>query len=404
MKRRRVKITGIGPVTPAGIGREAFWAGILEPISRVSSYKKIGEEFGPFVAAHIESFDAGKYIDRTRLPKVVARHTMFAVVGAVLAMRDAGISVEEMRAMRSAVVTGSSIMDFGGIISSSDAVREKGARAAQPRVLYSIGIGSVPSVVSQTLEINARTIALSNQCSSGMDAIGYATSLVMNGEVDIALCGGTDAPLQRFPMLELRAADLTPSTADLPGLQARPFDLWRTTGVVGEGCSMFLIEPESSPRVGYSYIAGYGFANDKSNQLCDGMAAAGRMAIAQARMHIANIDVINAWGPGHKLVDRGEAIAMDSLFGTELKHIAAVSIKGAIGTPLGAAPAIQIASAALSQRYGVLPPTVNWEYPDPDCQFNLSNRSRTISHDVTLVNAHGLGAVNSSLVLERCLR
>jgi 3-oxoacyl-[acyl-carrier-protein] synthase II len=402
MKRRRVKITGIGPVTPAGIGREAFWKGILEPISRVSPYKKIGDDFGPFVAAHIDPFEIGKYIERTRLPKVVARHTMFAVAGAVLAVQDAGISIDELCSMRSAVITGSSIMDFGGIISSSDAVRDKGARAAQSRVLYSIGIGSVPSVVSQTLGISARTFALSNQCNSGLDAIGYAASLVASGEIDIALCGGTEAPLQRFPLVELRAADLTPSTTDLFGRQARPFDLWRTTGVVGEGCSMFLIEPESSPRAGYSYIAGYGFANDEANQLCEGMAAAGRLAVAQARMHLAKIDVINAWGPGHKLVDRGEARAMDKLFGPELKHIAAVSIKGAIGTPLGAAPAIQVASALLGQRFGIIPPTVNWEYADPVCPFNLSNRARSLPHDVTLVNSHGFGGVNSSIVLERC--
>src|SRR6266498_3217557 len=116
MKRRRVKITGIGPVTPAGIGREEFWKGILEPVSRVRQFKDLGEEYGPMVAAYIDRFNIAKYVDRTLLPKGAARQTLFAVAGAVLAVQDAGISQEDLAKLQCAVVTGSSIMDFGGTI------------------------------------------------------------------------------------------------------------------------------------------------------------------------------------------------------------------------------------------------------------------------------------------------
>jgi 3-oxoacyl-[acyl-carrier-protein] synthase II len=402
MKRRRVKITGIGPVTPAGIGRDEFWKGILEPVSRVRVFSKIDEKYGAFVATYIDDFDLADYADATRLPKGSARHTVFAAAGAALAVKDAGLTEAELGSASTVVITGSSIMDFGGIISSIDSVSQRGTRGALPRVLFNIGIGSVANAINQLLGINARTVALSNQCCSGMDAIGYAASLIARGEADIAICGGTEAPLHRFPLIELRAAELTPASTDMPERLARPFDLWRTTGVVGEGACMFVLEAESSSRRGYSFISGYGFANDEGNDLCGGMVTAAKLAAADAGIRVSEIEAISAWGPGHKLVDKGEADAMRRLFGDQLDGIPTASIKAAVGTPLGAAPAIQVAASALAQRYSVLPPTVNWEFPDPDCRLCLSNRPRENAHQLTLINSHGLGAVNSGMILERC--
>ena len=403
MRRRRVKITGIGPVTPAGIGREDFWKGILEPVSRVRPFAKFGKEYGPFVAAHIEPFEIGNYVEnRSAIPNGSARHTLFGVTGAVLALKDAGLSKEDLQAINCAIVTGSSLMDFGGITSSMDSVHKRGVRGAQGRTIYTTNITSVPDAINQVLGITARTMTLQNSCCSGMDAVGYAADLVATGVADLALCGGTEAPLHRCPMLELQAAGLTPTTTDMPERLARPFDLWRTTGVVSEGASIFVIEPEESPRQGYSYISGYGFANDKPGALCGGLTAAASLALAAARMKPDQVEAISAWGPGHKLIDEAEARAMSNLFHEGLVDLPVTSLKGAIGSPLGAAPTIQIAAAALSQRTGMIPPTVNWEYPDPACRLNLCNGPRTIAHDVTLINSHGVGKVNACLILERC--
>jgi 3-oxoacyl-[acyl-carrier-protein] synthase II len=403
MKRRRVKITGIGPVTPAGIGREDFWRGLQEPVSRVRPFTKFGGEYGPFIAAYFSDFDVGRYVpDRTQIPKGAPRHTLFAMAGAVLAMADAGITKEELLRLNCAAVTGSSLMDFGGITKSTDAVHKQGPKGAIARTIYTTNNAGMPDAIGRFFGLTTRTMTLQNSCCSGMDAVGYAAELVAGGRADLAICGGTEAPLHRCPLLELRAAGLTPATTDMPERFVRPFDRWRTTGVVSEGACMFILEPEESPRPGYSYVSGYSFANDEAGVLCGGMETAGRLALAEARMRPGEIDAISAWGPGHKLIDEAEAQAMVRLFEGGLRDIPAVSIKAAIGSPLGAAGAIQIGAAALAQRNSLIPPTVNWTHPDPACPFNLSAQPRHIEHTRTLVNAHGVGNVNASVILERC--
>jgi 3-oxoacyl-[acyl-carrier-protein] synthase II len=188
----------------------------------------------------------------------------------------------------------------------------------------------------------------------------------------------------------------------MPERLARPFDLWRTTGVVSEGACMFVLERADSPRRGYSYVSGYGFANDEAGDPCGGMTSAGRLALAAAKLRPEQVEALSAWGPGHKLIDAAEARAMMELFKTGLSEIPVSSIKGAVGSALGAAGAIQVGASALGQFSGIITPTVNFEYADPACPLNLSNASRSVPHAVTLISSHGVGNVNSSLVLERC--
>ncbi|MBI5381265.1 MAG: hypothetical protein HZA31_05135 [Opitutae bacterium] len=404
MRRRRVKITGIGPVTPAGIGKDAFWRGILEPVSRVRPYKALGEEYGPLVAAHITKFDIRDYIHNGDgvLLKGAARHTLFAAAGATLALKDAGITKEEFSASNGAIVIGTSLMDFGGICRAMDVVNKRGMRAAHGYGIFRYNLAAIPDTINRLLGSNAHSMVMQSSCCSGLDAIGYAAELIAKGEADIAICGGTEAPLHRHPLIELRMVGLTPPTEDMPERLARPFDLWRTTGVVSEGACIFVIECEESPREGYSHITGYAFANDASDCLCGGMAEAGKLAIAGAGIRPSDVEYISAWGPGHKMIDAAESRAMISLFGSALMDIPCGSIKGAIGAPFGAAPAMQVGVAALAQQSDLMPPTVNWQHPDPECPLCLSNNVRSIPHDVTLINAHGIAGVNASLVLEKC--
>ena len=230
MKRRRVKITGIGPVTPAGIGREGFWRALLEPISWIRPFTKLGPEVGPFVAGYLDRFHIENYLDGRVPPKGAARHTLFALAGAALALRDAGLNLDDVNGTSSVVVAGSSLMDFGGIGRTVEGQTSKGLRGAVARTVYTTNAAVIPATIIKVLDLNARSLAIGTSCCAGMDAIGHAVRMIALGEAEIAICGGTDAPLFRTPLVELRAAGLTPATAENPHKLNRPFDLWRTTG------------------------------------------------------------------------------------------------------------------------------------------------------------------------------
>ncbi|PAW66781.1 MAG: hypothetical protein B9S34_07155 [Opitutia bacterium Tous-C1TDCM] len=402
MKRRRVKITGIGPVTPAGIGREDFWRGILSGQSFIRPYRKLGEEAGAFCAAYINVPDIKTNLGGFDVPKGTSRQALLAAVGARLALTDAGLIVGQISTKNCGIVIGSSLLDFGGIGSAIDSVNKRGPRAAQARVVYTATLTSVSEIVARVCGVEGKSLSVQTSCCAGMDAIGQAFRMVSSGEIDIAICGGTEAPLHKFPMLELRAAGLTPLSSEMSDRIARPFDLWRTTGVVSEGACILVLEPEESPRPGYAFVAGYGTANDQPDDLCSGLVDSANSAFADAFIRPMQIDVINAWGPGHRLIDEAEAKSMKNVFGARLPGVAAFSLKGAVGSALGAAPAIQVGASALALASGVIPGTVNWQFPDPSCPLNISGRVREIQHRFDLVNAHGVGNVNASIVLQQC--
>jgi 3-oxoacyl-(acyl-carrier-protein) synthase len=171
--------------------------------------------------------------------------------------------------------------------------------------------------------------------------------------------------------------------------------------VIGEGACVIILEAADSPRPAHAWVEGYAYGNDDLGSPANGLLATMRMALANARRHVSAIDLINAWGPGHVVIDATEADCLQRLFGGRLSTIPAVSIKGAIGNPLAAAGAIQVASTVLSLVTGVIPPTVNWETPDPECPLNLSRTAREVGCTCALVNSHGLCGTNASIVLSR---
>ncbi len=398
--RRRVKITGIGPVTPAGIGRENFFRGINEPISRVRAITHFNPEAGAFVGAEITGFDFLQFAPDDN-PRRQSRHTQFALAGAMLALQDASLSTDDIKLLSPMVVTGTSIMDISKISRGVQTVAQKGPRFSLGSTIHESSVVNVPGRIAKHLEIPARMLAVQTSCCSGLDAIGQAAELVASGQTDLALAGGAEAPLSYHPILEFNAAELSPACRENPEKSCRPFDLWRSTGVLGEGAAILVLEPESSPRPPYAWITGYGFANDPNGVTALGIADAIELALFNARCRPKEVNYINAWGPGHRNIDANECSALGRAFGSHLQEIPAVSVKGAVGTALAAAGAIQTASTALSLCRGLLPPTVNWETPDPQCRLNLSAHMRHLSPKVALINAHGLSGSNSALILER---
>ena len=397
--RRGVKVTGIGPVTPAGVGRDAFLAGINEPVSRVRRVTRL-EEKGEFIAAEVADFRLKDWVPAELNVKRLPRHTQFALAGAALALADAGLTPAQLAGKNPVILNGSSLMDVELFYKTFHGVATKGPRYANPSVVFEAPPISVPGHIADWIDTPSRIIALQTACCSGIDAVGHGAEMIASGQADLAICCGTEAPILYQPMLELGMTKLSPANANDPAGMCRPFDLWRTTGVIGEGAAVLVLEADTSPRPGYARITGYAYANDSTEVSGSGLMQSMRMALANAGRAPGDVDYINAWGPGHEQIDRVESQCLHEMFGPRLREIAAVSLKGAIGNPLGAAGAIQAASVALTFRHGIVPPTVNWHTPDPDCPLNLSGQPRHLRPHVAIVNAHGLSGSNATLVME----
>jgi len=400
MIRRRVKITGLGFVTPAGIGKEDFWQGILQPVSRVTASKKYPEAAGAFASAEVKGFHLETYVKGVN-SKRMPRHTQFALAAAALAAEDAGLTLPKLRGKGPLIMIGATLMDFGVINKGVDIIVRKGPINALPTSVATALVSAIGAAVSEAVGGVTRTMSMQSACCSGLDAIGRASDMIANGEAEIAVCGGAEAPLYFHPMLELKLAGLAPGNPEHAERQCRPFDLWRTTGVIGEGACILILEPEESPRPGYAYVRGYGYASDPAGTSCRGMLESMRLALANSALRPSQIECISAWGPGHKVLDAAEAQMFEEFFGPALAGIPTVSLKGAVGNPLGAAGAIQVGCAALGLDRGAIPPTVNWDHPDPSCALNLSGKARYIEHQNSMVNAHGLSGTNACLVLSR---
>lgn len=398
--RRRVKITGIGPVTPAGIGRDLFFQGINEPVSRIRSIDRFDPEAGPFVGAEVANFDLLDFAPGENA-KRMPRHTQFALAGAILAIQDAQVTLAEVKKHTPLIVTGTAMMDCESVTKTIELVAKKGPRFGLVSSVNQALSVAIPDKISKYIDTPSRILALQTACCSGLDSIGHAAEQIATHQANFAICGGAEAPLYYHPMLELAMAELAPKSDEAPTKTCRPFDLWRTTGVIGEGACMFILEPEDSPRPGYAFVEGYGSANDYSDQIGSGWINSIKLALANARCAPSDIEYISAWGPGHREIDFKEAYSLRAVFGDSLDSIPVTSIKGAIGSAMAAAGAIQVASAALTLHRGVIPPTVNWENPDPGCRLCLSASPRYMSISTALVNGHGISGSNSSLVLTK---
>lgn len=398
---RRVKITGLGPVTPAGIGRENFFAGINEPLSRVREITRFDPRSGPVVAAHMPDFKLSEWAAGFSNTKRIPRQTQFAIAGTVLALADAGISVDSLRGTEPVVVNGSAFPDPELTYRTVAGFVTKGPRYAVPTAVVDAGPSAITGAIAKLLGTRCRTIALQSACCAGMDAIGHGAEMIASGRAQLAICCGTEAPVFNQPMLEFGMMKLSPRNARKPTEMGRPFDLWRNTGVIGEGACVVILEAEDSPREAYAWIDGYAYGNDESGGAANGLSSTMKMALANANRHPSSVDFINAWGPGHAEIDAVEADCLCRFFGSRIGMIPATSLKGAIGNPLAAAGSIQVASAALSLQTGRIPPTVNWETPDPECPLNLSQTARDVGCSVALVNAHGLGGTNATIVLSK---
>ncbi len=407
IKRNRVVITGIGVVAPNGIGLDAFWESLLagrSGIGPITLFDASG--FKSRIAGEVKNFDPLDYIEPELKPRRMARHTQLAYAATMMAIRDAGLDPDRLELPSpTPVVIGVSTSAIDVIESVYRALESNGPNRAPT----TSSAASIPQAAANTIAdrigafANAATV--SSACPSGLDALADAAAQIRNGEADIAIAGGADAPITPLTMSSFIAGGLSSYRNDDPERASRPFDLDRDSGVISEGAGVFVLENLERAQArgvrAYLEITGYGKQRDVDRtRPGSGLEDSMKMALANASQTATEVDYISAYGPGHPLLDAVEVDVIKKVFREHAYAIPVSSIKGVTGNALAAGGPFQVAACALSIRDQMIPPTANYELEDPHCDLDfVPNRARRAKIECALVNVRGIGGSASTMIL-----
>jgi 3-oxoacyl-[acyl-carrier-protein] synthase II len=410
--RRRAVITGIGPITCIGHGRENFWSAILAEksgIGRIASFDP--EPFRVRCAGEISNWNPEEYFLPQRL-KRLDRYAQFAVASARLALDDAQIEYSREKPQpRVGVSYGTAL---GGVCKAEDQhIRylKKGVRGVNPMLAIQVFGGSAHSNIAIEFGFRGVGTTNSNSCASGTVAVGEALRYIRDDFADVIVAGGAEAPLST---LSIGAFDIIKTMSRWDGdprFACRPFDRRRDGFVMGEGATALIVEELDHARARgahiYAEILGYSLNNDAYHMTSplpsgESCAAAMRHALTDAQRTVHDIDYINAHASSTQLNDSTETMSIKQVFGDRAKKLPVSGTKGYYAHPLGATGAIEAAVCALAVDRQWIPPTINYQEPDPACDLDVvPNHGRATTLNYVLSNSFGFGGINACIVLGR---
>lgn len=407
-KRTRVVITGMGVLAPNGTGLEAFWSSLLAGRSGVGPITLFdASDLESRIAGEVKNFDPFGFIESEMKPRRMARHTQLAYAAAMMALKDAGLEIDEDLPSLVPVVIGVSTSAMDIIERSISDFQRRGPSAMSPAAVGALTPQAAANIIADRLGKQADAATVSSSCPSGLDAVALATNMIRSGEAELAIAGGADAPITKHTFAAFTATGLSSCRNGTPEKASRPFDVDRDSGVISEGAGVFVLESleraESRGARTYLEITGYARQRDHSPEYPgSGLVDSMNLAMANAGRAKGDIDYISAYGPGHPVLDVAEVRCIKEVFGDRAYAIPVSSIKGVTGNPLAAGGPMQIAACALSFRDQMIAPTTNLEVADPECDLDLVPRHpRRLKLDCILMNVRGLGGGASSLVIER---
>jgi len=411
MSRRRAVITGIGPITCIGRGRENFWNGILAEktgVTRISSFDPL--PFQVQCAGEIADWNPEEFFTPQRV-KRLDRYAQFAVASAQLALEDAGISCSrEQPQDRIGVSFGTAL---GGVCKAEDQhIRylKKGVHGINPMLALQVFGGSAHSNISIEFGFRGPGTTNSNSCASGTISVGEALRYIRDNFADVIVAGGSEAPLS---VLTVGAFDIikTMSRCGDPAVASRPFDRLRDGFVIGEGAASLILEELEHARARgakiYAEVLGYSLNNDgfhmtKPLPTGESCVRAMREALTDAHLKPEQIDYINAHASSTQLNDSTETLSIKQVFGEHAREIPVSGTKGYHAHPLGATGAIEASICALALDRQWVPPSINYHNPDPACDLDVvPNRGRDTELNYVLSNSFGFGGINACIVLGR---
>lgn len=409
--RRRVVVTGMGVLAPNGLTLESFWESLLEgksAIGRVTAFDPSG--FISQMDAEIKDFDPLKYLSRKNV-KRMDRFAQLATSCALIAFEDSGLDLSKENADRIGVLIGSGIGGIKTIADQHQLLLEKGPKYLSPFLIPMLIINIASGYVSMILKVKGPNLSIATACATANHAIGEATNIIRDGDADVMIAGGSEAPLTRLGYGGFCAMRALSTRNDEPEKASRPFDKERDGFIMGEGAGVVILESldharERGARI-YCELAGYGMTGDAHHITApspdgEGAARCMRLALENAGINPEQVDYINAHGTSTPLNDKVETVAIKTVFGDYAYKIPVSSTKSMVGHLLGAAGAVELIAAVFCLRNNVIHPTINYETPDPDCDLDyVPNSPRDLPIRRAMSNSFGFGGHNACLVVSR---
>lgn len=409
--KKRVVITGMGVITALGQEIEEFWSAIISGksgVSLISAFDTTG--FDVKIGCEVKDFDPSAFIDKKSVRRM-DRFVQFAVVASLKALQDSGVAINEENASRIGVVLGSGI---GGMLTMEEQFRtnfEKGPQRVSPffipMIIANMGAGQV-SIYTGARGPNFSTVTA---CASSAHAIGEAFRTIQYGDADVMIAGGSEATITPISYAGFTSAGTLSKRNDEPERASRPFDAGREGFVMGEGAGIVVLEELEHARARgariYAELVGYGLSCDAHHITAphpEGLGGyeAMRNTLRDAGLKPEEIDYINAHGTSTIPNDKIETMAIKRLFGDHAYKLAVSSTKSMLGHLLGAAGGVEAIITALTLKNGIIPPTINYETPDPDCDLDyVPNKARKQECRYALSNSFGFGGHNACLALAR---
>lgn len=411
MERKRVVITGVGLVTPIGTGVEAFWNALVNGVSGVGPITHFdASEFATRIAAEVKDFDPERFMER-KDAKRMDRFVQLSVVASLLALEDANLNIPDLDANRIGVLIGSGIGGTGTWEEQHKTLLERGPRRVSPFFVPMLISDMASGMVSILVGAKGPNLGIVTACATGTHAIGEAAAIVSRGDADVMIAGGSEAAITPMAVAGFCAARALSTRNDEPERASRPFDLNRDGFVMGEGAGTVIVESlehalARGARI-WGEVCGFGMSGDAYHITAPSPGGEGAARSMSAALHNANlkpeqVDYINAHGTSTEDNDKIETAAVKTVFGQNAYKVAISSTKSMTGHLLGAAGAVEAIACLCAIRDGIIPPTINYETPDPECDLDyVPNKARKQDVRIAMSNSFGFGGHNATLILSK---
>ena len=413
MSTRRVVVTGLGALSPVGNTADEFWSSLLQGRSGVGPITKFDTEGYPTrIAGEVRNFDPLNFVDKKDARRLDP-YLQYAVASSVLAVQDAALDTGKVDGSRFGVLIGSGIGGISTLLESHRNLLEKGPDRVSPFFIPMIIANMASGLVSIRFGARGPNSSVVTACATGNHAIGDSFKIIQRGDADVMIAGGSEAIIIPLTIAGFCSMKAMSTRNDEPMKAMRPFDATRDGFVCGEGAGILILEAlehalARDARI-YAEIVGYGMTGDAHHMTApdpegDGAMRAMTLALRDAGLDVSAVGYINAHGTSTPYNDKFETLAIKRVFGEHARRLAVSSTKSMTGHLLGAAGGVEAIATVLALHHGVLPPTINYETPDPECDLDyVPNQARKQNVEVALSNAFGFGGTNATLAFRTYL-